>query len=304
MVSVFTATYNREHTLNRVFESLKKQTYRDFEWIIVDDGSVDNTRALAEKFIDQANFPISYSYQMNSGKHVAMNRAVRMAKGELFIVADSDDSFIENSIKIFVDAWNSIPEKNRNGFKGITCRCYNPKTARGLGKEFPGKFFDSNDLDINMKHKYKLDMWGMCRTDLLRKYPFPEVKGLAFYPEAVIWGRIARKYKTRFINDTLLAYYGDQENSLTGRNRNRAAENINLWAFYINEAFDYFIYDIPRFSKAFVGLSRDGLILGERLTTILRMCKGFIRKILCIVFLPLAVILCLQQRLKTIFKGG
>lgn len=75
-ITVFTPTYNRENTLSRVFDSLKSQTYRDFEWIIVDDGSTDNTKAVVEKFMQAASFEIKYYYQKNSGKHVAINKVL------------------------------------------------------------------------------------------------------------------------------------------------------------------------------------------------------------------------------------
>src|ERR1700736_1708087 len=90
--TVFTPTYNRAHTLHRVFNSLKAQSFRDFEWVLVDDGSTDNTEELAELWIKTADFPIRYFWQKNSGKHIAYNFGIREARGQMFAVLDSDDA--------------------------------------------------------------------------------------------------------------------------------------------------------------------------------------------------------------------
>ena len=92
-ITVFTPTYNRRQSLTRVFESLQKQTYRDFNWIIVDDGSKDDTKSLIDEFIVKADFKIIYIYQENAGKHSAINRGLKETTSELFLIADSDDSF-------------------------------------------------------------------------------------------------------------------------------------------------------------------------------------------------------------------
>ena len=107
-ISVLTATYNREKTLNRVFNSLMNQTYKNFEWIIIDDGSKDNTFKLVEKFKDKANFPIKYYYQENQGKHIAMNKALEICSGEFCTSIDSDDEIKSNSLEILIKEWTQV----------------------------------------------------------------------------------------------------------------------------------------------------------------------------------------------------
>src|SRR5437762_2817315 len=92
--TVFTPTYNRAGTLPRVYESLKAQTFRDFEWIIVDDGSADSTQELVQSWIGDLDFPIRYFRQQNQGKHVAVNLGVKEARGEFFLNLDSDDACV------------------------------------------------------------------------------------------------------------------------------------------------------------------------------------------------------------------
>lgn len=297
-VTVFTPTFNRANVLYRVFESLCSQTFKEFEWIIIDDGSSDNTRELVNSYILAGKFPIVYRYQENSGKHIAMNRAVEIAKGELFIIADSDDSFLPDAIEILVNEWEKIPIEKRAEFKGVTCRCLDVYTNEAIGKEFVEDSLESNDLDIVFKYGCRYEMWGILSTKVLREYPFPEIKGLRFFPEAVIWQDMARKYKAIYINTPLRYYYRDQENAATRPKRSREKENIYLWKHYINNVFDYFRYDILLFLKSFVGLTRDGLLLKMKYKSIIGECNGIKRKLLCIIFIPMGTLLYLIRRTK------
>lgn len=94
LFTVFTPIYNRKDKIHRVWESLTQQTYKNFEWIIVDDGSKDDVIPLLVSYKNQAMFPVTILSQENSGKHIAWNRALEIAKGELFVPADSDDEFV------------------------------------------------------------------------------------------------------------------------------------------------------------------------------------------------------------------
>lgn len=100
MITVFTPTYNRENTLARLYESLKEQTYKDFEWLIVDDGSTDSTSSLIQKFQEENIIQIRYYYTSNGGKHRAINFGVKKANGELFFIVDSDDYVMPNVLEI------------------------------------------------------------------------------------------------------------------------------------------------------------------------------------------------------------
>lgn len=295
-VTVFTSTFNRENTLYRVYDSLVKQTFKDFEWIIVDNGSTDNTKTLVNSYIEKADFPIIYKYQENLGRHIAINRGVETARGELFITADSDDAFEVNSLEVLVNEWDKIHKEERSEFKGVTCRCIDGDSGKPLGKEFFKEPLDSNDLEIVLKYKFDYEMWGILSTEVLRKYPFPEIKGLNFFPETVIWQAIARSYKTRYINIPLRYYYRDQANALTNLKSFRTKENIYLWVNHINNNFDYFKYDVLSFVKAFLGLSRDGLLLRMKCKQIISCCKDIKGKVGCIMFFPMGTVLYLIRR--------
>lgn len=207
--TVFTPTYNRAHTLGRVYESLKNQTFHDFEWLIIDDGSTDMTQDLVTSWIEQTNFSIRYVFQENQGKHIAFNRGVQLAQGEFFLALDSDDAATPNALEIFAEAWNSIPDKQRDYFSAVTGLCID-KQENLIGNRYPFSPLDSEPSELRYKYHVKGEKWGFQRTEILKQFPFPEIPNVKFFPEGVIWSAIGRSYKTRFINEVVRIYYKDE----------------------------------------------------------------------------------------------
>lgn len=206
LFTVFTPTFNRAHTLHRVYESLRNQTYRDFEWVIVDDGSTDHTNDLVAQWKREANFPIRYFWQENKGKHVAFNRAVREANGKLFLPLDSDDACIPTALERFNYHWEAIPLERRDRFTGVCALCMD-QNGRLVGDLFPFNSIDSDSMEIKYRYKVKGEKWGFNRIDVLRCFPYPEREDIKFILEGFAWYRIASYYKTRFINEILRIYY-------------------------------------------------------------------------------------------------
>ena len=116
-LTVFTPTYNRAKVLHRVYDSLVEQTYTDFRWLVVDDGSADDTKSVIDAFMSEEKISIQYIYQENQGKHIATNRAVAMTETELFVIADSDDAFTPDALEKLVAAWDSIPNQEKKDYK-------------------------------------------------------------------------------------------------------------------------------------------------------------------------------------------
>jgi len=203
--TVFTPTFNRAYTLPKVYESLKKQTFRDFEWLIVDDGSTDNTKKLVEAWQKEAEFPIRYFWQKNGGKHRARNFGVSQAHGALFFTLDSDDEIVPNALERFHYHWNGIPKDQRSQFAGVAGLCVNHKESI-IGSRFPRDIFDSNMWEIRDKHKVTGEKCGFQRTDVMKEFPFPEFEGEKYMMLGVVWFRIAQKYRTRFVNEIFRIY--------------------------------------------------------------------------------------------------
>ncbi len=199
--TVFTPTYNRAHLLPRLYKSLLNQSYKNFEWVIVDDGSTDNTEELIEKWKKEAVVAIIYFKQPNKGRYLAINKGIELASGFLFIILDSDDWFTNNSLGITKQAWEDIPKKERKNFAGIWGLNAHP-TGEIVGNNFPKDVFDSNTIEIRTKCNIKGDKAPVTRTDIRKKYKFPKNVG-KYCPPSLVWNRIAASYKTRFINKVL-----------------------------------------------------------------------------------------------------
>lgn len=204
--TVFTSLFNGASTLHRVYNSLKMQTFRDFEWLIVDDGSTDNAGKLVEQWQREAEFPIRYLYQENHGKPITFNRAVKLAKGELFLNLDADDALVPETLECFWDHWNNIPDHLRHNFTGVNCLCQD-ELGNPVGDKYPLDVMDSDELEMRHKYKVRGEKYGFHRTEVLKQFPFMELPGIRLIPEGIIWNAIASQYKKRFINRPLRVYY-------------------------------------------------------------------------------------------------
>lgn len=200
-ITIFTPAYNRADLLKRLYKSLLLQDFKDFEWIIVDDGSVDDTSNVVDSLIKQhdsiSNFPIHYYQKENGGKHTAINLGVKYAEGELFFIADSDDFLPKDSLQIVHEEWSKI--KHDESFLGI-CGVDADMTGKVIGSGLPKDYIDCHAWELSSVYKVTGDLKEVFRTDVLRQYPFPEIKGEKFCPEVLVWFRMARNYKMRFFN--------------------------------------------------------------------------------------------------------
>jgi glycosyltransferase involved in cell wall biosynthesis len=194
-----------------LFESLCVQTFNDFEWLIVDDGSEDNTEIVVNSFIAESELAIRYIKQENGGKHRAINRGVREAKGELFFIVDSDDQLPLDALQIINNTYIEIrKDYSFGGISGLDCYPDGKIVGSGLSQNV----IDCNSIDIRYKYHVTGDMSEVFRTDVMKEYPFPEIDGEKFCPEALVWNRIAKKYKLRYINKAIyIAEY--QQDGLT-----------------------------------------------------------------------------------------
>jgi glycosyltransferase involved in cell wall biosynthesis len=238
--TVFTATYNRGHTLHRVHDSLKAQSFRDFEWLIVDDGSSDNTRERVAEWQNAAEFPIRYVYQDNQGKPAAFNHGVDLAGGEFFLSVDSDDGFLPHALQTFHDIWHAIPDRERWQFTGVTALCideHGVPVSRPLVRDI----VDCTSIESRYLYKARGDKWGFHRTRLLRRFPFPILPGCTFIPESCVWDRIARAgYKTRYVNRPLHVYYVPNNSAGTNLslNRNLGLSNPEAYVLWSKDVLE------------------------------------------------------------------
>ena len=229
--TVFTPTFNRKELLEKLYKSLQKQTYTDFEWLIVDDGSIDGTGEKIKEFLEESKLDIKYFYKENGGKQRAYNFATDKANGELFICLDSDDEYVENGFETILKYWEKY-EKNRE-IAGMGYLSMYPD-GEIIGSSFPEKEMISTQFDIYNKYGVKGDKGLMFRTEIIKKYKFPIFDDEKFITEAVVYNRICEKYKMVYVNEKIeIKEY--QEDGLTAKYNNLLLRNPKGQALYHNE---------------------------------------------------------------------
>ncbi len=243
--TVYTPTFNRAHTLHRVYEGLQAQTFHDFEWLIIDDGSTDGTDALVRLWQSQAEFPIRYIWKENGGKHTADDLAAKEAHGFIVAAIGSDDSCAPQALAHINDYWNSIPVSMQPAYAGVVVLAAH--VGGGLvGPPFPRGLMDSNQLEMVYRHRIGGDCWICVRRDVLRQFPYPQVEGRAtHFNEKTLYFRMARHYTLRYVNDPLLLVYMGS-GSLSRPTGTRRQVNARIAATFaphyllvLNEQMDY-----------------------------------------------------------------
>lgn len=230
-ITVFTPTYNRANILTNLYQSLRRQSFSDFEWLIVDDGSTDNTKELVDSWIRECgSFPIRYYKKANGGKCRAINFALNLAEGTLFFTVDSDDYLTDDALEK-VDRWESeIPHDGTYCGVAGNIGLQADSTENSL---FDGGFYDGTLLDRyrNVDGERALIFY----TDIHRNYKYPEFEGESFMTEAVTWNRMARDgYRMRFYND-IIWIYAYMEDGLTLAGKRLFIENPRGYALWLRE---------------------------------------------------------------------
>ena len=202
MITVFTPTYNRKEELKRLYESLLKQEYKDFEWVVVDDGSTDGTEELVKEFIKDNLIKITYFKQKNQGKNMAHNKGVELAKGEYFVGVDSDCALTVDALSIVNEYREKI--KDREDICGLGFLNYNMKTREFVGSKFPEDEFEETYYNIYNKYKVTGDKELTFKTDIIKKFPFPKIEDEKFVPESLVFNRISKEYKFLFVNKGII----------------------------------------------------------------------------------------------------
>ncbi len=201
-ITVCTPIYNRAYCIEKLYRSLQRQTYDNFEWIIVDDGSTDNVMQLIDKWIgEKNNFDIVLIRSKNGGKMRAINKAVRIATAPAFFIVDSDDYITDDALE-FVDRWFA-QIKDNNEFAGVS----GLRKIKTIDAQYDFDYIDATNLE-RRRYNLIIDMAECYKTELLRKYPAPEIEKETYVSPSFVWNSIAREgYKLRWFNKVI--YIGE-----------------------------------------------------------------------------------------------
>lgn len=208
-ITVFTPTYNRAYCLHKCYESLIRQSNQDFVWLIIDDGSTDDTKELVESWITENKIDIQYHYQKNLGMHGGHNAAYRLINTTLNICIDSDDCIGENAIENILRTWESI--KNNPEFAGIVGLDAD-ETGKIIGTKIPEHIKETTLYDLYHVHGVKGDKKLVYRTEIVKKYPpYPIFEGERFVPLGYLYQLIDQDYKLLPVNEVfcIVEYMAD-----------------------------------------------------------------------------------------------
>lgn len=241
-ITVFTPTYNRAYKLSSLYNSLCEQTAKNFEWLIVDDGSTDDTERLINNFIQENKIIIRYYKQKNSGKHIAINKGLDLAKGELFFIVDSDDWLYNNALERIVFHYNAI--RFDNNYCGV-CGLKTYPDGKRIGGEKDFGILDCNSLDFRYKYHIKGDVAEAFKTDVLLQYKFPKNENEKFCPEALVWNRLAKNYVLRYFYEKIYfcEYFPDGLTAKITKLRKENPENCCTYYSELKKA------NVPFFQK-------------------------------------------------------
>ena len=208
-LTVITTTYNRDYCLHQVYNSLLRQTSDDFIWLIIDDGSTDNTKNLVKSWMNNGKFEIRYVYKPNGGMHTACNLSYEKADTCLNVIIDSDDWMTDDAVEKIVTFWN---RNGGNQYSGIISNNINVK-GEIIGSQLPS-VTNCTYTDLYQKYRVNGDKKLIFRSDLTKLYPYPEFPGEKFYPASYKFRLLDQDY-TMLIMDEYTCVVDYNEDSMS-----------------------------------------------------------------------------------------
>ena len=208
-LTIFTPAYNRAHTITRTYESLCRQTSKDFEWLVIDDGSTDNTRELVEKWIEENKIPIRYIYQQNQGMHGAHNTAYKNIDTELNTCIDSDDYMPDDAVEKICSFWKEHGSDRYAGIIGLDVT----ENGKVIGTGFPTGLKETTLGDFYLQGGSG-DKKLVYRTSVIRQYPeYPLFEGERYVGLAYKYMLIDQNYKLLTLNEPLVVVEYQEDGS-------------------------------------------------------------------------------------------
>ncbi|MEP0212618.1 MAG: glycosyltransferase family 2 protein [Cellulophaga sp.] len=290
--TIFVPVYNAEQTIYRVFDALDKQTFKDFEVVIINDASTDNSHSVIEDYLKKVDYPVRYiNNNINTHKMSIMHQAIHMAEGELFLIHDADDSCLPSTLQVFYDEFNQIPTEKRGEFSGVSCCCVD-QYDKLVGNEFPSSPFYSNAFECQLYHNIFGEKWGVTKTSLLKNIKIKdEIFSKGFIPESFLWLTLSsQNYKIKYINDRLRIYYvNESEDNLSSLSFSKKAFGMAVYSLmFINFFYRNHLLKKPfLFVKRTISLLKSSKYLKYNLSNYVKSIDSYLMKFVFIIFWPI-----------------
>ena len=199
-LTVFTPTYNRAYCLGDLYQSLCRQTSKDFLWLVIDDGSTDGTAALVVEWIKEGTIEIQYHYKENGGMHTGYNAAYELIETELNMCMDSDDHCPDDAIELIIKHWEKYGRAKYAGIFALDCL----KNGEVIGDRFPEDLKETTVGEFYWIHHLKGDKKLIYRTEIVHQYGrYPEFEGEKFVPVFCLPFMIDQHYKLLTLNEVV-----------------------------------------------------------------------------------------------------
>lgn len=199
ILTVFTPTFNRAYTLHKCYESLLRQTSNQFIWLIIDDGSTDNTSELVKDWINENKINIRYHYQRNQGMHGAHNTAYELINTEINTCIDSDDYMTDDAVEKIINFWIKNKREELAGFVALDSY----ENGEIIGTKFPEGLKETKYFDIYNILGVKGDKKFVYRSDLTKLYPYPIFEGEKYVSLAYKYAKLDDYYKLGIMNEVI-----------------------------------------------------------------------------------------------------
>lgn len=199
-LTILTPTYNRASYLPKLISSLQAQTVKDFDWLIIDDGSADDTQSYIEN-LSGIDFPISYYKKENGGKHTALNYAHKYIKGEYVLILDSDDYLVNNAVETIIEDWEKYEKIVSIGMLSYE-KCHSDG-RRVSEQASTDDYYIGNNISHIVNKSIGGDRCEVVRTKIFKEYIFPSFPNEKFVGEGWLWNNIALKYDTVYRNEAV-----------------------------------------------------------------------------------------------------
>ena len=229
-LAIITTTYNRDYCIHQVYDSLKSQKSKDFMWLVIDDGSTDNTKDIIDEFIKENLVEIKYYWHPNKGMHGARNLAYDKVDTEINVIIDSDDWLANDAVNKIIDFWKRNKEKDIAGIISLNCK----PDGTVIGGRFPKKMKKTTVTEMSDKLNMRGDKKFIYRSELTSLYPYPEIEGENYFPASYKFRMLDLNYKMLIMNEvTCVVDYND--NSATLGRINQYKTCAKGFSFYRNE---------------------------------------------------------------------
>lgn len=290
-LTIFTPAYNRRETLKRTYKSLCDQSNREFEWLIVDDGSTDNTGELVQQWIKENKIAIRYIYKENGGLHTGYSVAIENTESELCMCIDSDDFLPANSVEIILGLWEKHKTPDLAGIIGLD---YEIKWKKPIGGYFKKADIILRYVEIFTKLRHFFDVKIVSRTAFLKPFvPLPTFNGEKNFNPSILYYKVNPDYKY-YITNNILCFYDYQDDGMTS----------SIYRQYVNSPYSFAEMRKVRIAYPYESIVRKVKYAGHLFSTALitkdfNVLKGKYNKLYLVPGVPLGLMIYALVKYKT-----